>query len=179
MYLIEPMMPELDERMPQLDSPRRCFVRFIVHNLLTSSIGYIPSADPSVRAAEEAAHVLSTTPTSPVPVAASAFPDQYSHIPESSFPITAPPVAGPESDLNPLPDGIHSNVNASSIVSGYDAAAAVAAREARYHDEQADITPVGSYPGHQLPLPATPDLANRGVSETGDYGNDEPSRNMP
>jgi pimeloyl-ACP methyl ester carboxylesterase len=41
MYLIEPAMPELNERMPQLHTPRRSFMRFILHHLLTSSLGYI------------------------------------------------------------------------------------------------------------------------------------------
>jgi pimeloyl-ACP methyl ester carboxylesterase len=41
MYLIEPTMPELNERMPQLRSPRRYLVRFIAYHLLTSSLGYI------------------------------------------------------------------------------------------------------------------------------------------
>jgi pimeloyl-ACP methyl ester carboxylesterase len=41
MYLIEPAMPELNERMPQLHTPRRHFVSFIVHQLLASSLGYI------------------------------------------------------------------------------------------------------------------------------------------
>jgi pimeloyl-ACP methyl ester carboxylesterase len=41
MYLIQPTMPELNERMPQLHTPRRSLVRFIVHQLLTSSLGYI------------------------------------------------------------------------------------------------------------------------------------------
>jgi pimeloyl-ACP methyl ester carboxylesterase len=41
MYLIEPAMPELNERMPQLPSIRRFFVRFIVHQLLASSLGWI------------------------------------------------------------------------------------------------------------------------------------------
>jgi pimeloyl-ACP methyl ester carboxylesterase len=41
MYLIQPTMPELNERMPQLHTPRRSLARFIVHQLLTSSLGYI------------------------------------------------------------------------------------------------------------------------------------------
>jgi pimeloyl-ACP methyl ester carboxylesterase len=41
MYLIEPTMPELSERMPQLHTPRRYLVRFIVHQLLAGSLGYI------------------------------------------------------------------------------------------------------------------------------------------
>jgi hypothetical protein len=41
MYLIEPTMPEFSERMPQLHTPRRYLVRFIVHQLLASSLGYI------------------------------------------------------------------------------------------------------------------------------------------
>jgi pimeloyl-ACP methyl ester carboxylesterase len=41
MYLIEPTMPELNARMPQLHTPRRWLVRFIVHHLLASSLGYI------------------------------------------------------------------------------------------------------------------------------------------
>jgi pimeloyl-ACP methyl ester carboxylesterase len=41
MYLIEPSMPEVNERMPQLHPPRRSLVRFIVHQLLASSLGYI------------------------------------------------------------------------------------------------------------------------------------------
>jgi pimeloyl-ACP methyl ester carboxylesterase len=41
LYLIEPTMPELSERMPQLHTPRRYLVRFIVHQLLASSLGYI------------------------------------------------------------------------------------------------------------------------------------------
>jgi pimeloyl-ACP methyl ester carboxylesterase len=40
-YLIEPTMPELSERMPQLHTPRRYFMRFIVHQLLAGSLGYI------------------------------------------------------------------------------------------------------------------------------------------
>jgi pimeloyl-ACP methyl ester carboxylesterase len=41
MYLIEPTMPELNERMSQLHTPRRWLARFIVHHLLASSFGYI------------------------------------------------------------------------------------------------------------------------------------------
>jgi pimeloyl-ACP methyl ester carboxylesterase len=41
MFLIQPTMPELNERMPQLHTPRRSLTRFIVHQLLTSSLGYI------------------------------------------------------------------------------------------------------------------------------------------
>jgi pimeloyl-ACP methyl ester carboxylesterase len=41
MYLIEPTMPEFSERMPQPQTPRRWLVRFIVHHLLGSSLGYI------------------------------------------------------------------------------------------------------------------------------------------
>jgi pimeloyl-ACP methyl ester carboxylesterase len=43
MYLIDPIwgMPELYERMPHLHSPRRRLVRFIVSQLLYSSLGYI------------------------------------------------------------------------------------------------------------------------------------------
>jgi pimeloyl-ACP methyl ester carboxylesterase len=41
MYLIEPSMPEVNERMPQLHPPRRALMRFIVHQLLASSLGYI------------------------------------------------------------------------------------------------------------------------------------------
>jgi pimeloyl-ACP methyl ester carboxylesterase len=41
MYLIQPTMPELNERMPQLHTPRRSLLRFIMHQLLTSSLGYI------------------------------------------------------------------------------------------------------------------------------------------
>jgi pimeloyl-ACP methyl ester carboxylesterase len=41
LYLIEPTMPELIERMPQLHTPRRYLVRFIVHQVLASSLGYI------------------------------------------------------------------------------------------------------------------------------------------
>jgi pimeloyl-ACP methyl ester carboxylesterase len=40
-YLIAPAMPELNECLPQLHTPRRCFARFIVHQLLASSLGYI------------------------------------------------------------------------------------------------------------------------------------------
>jgi pimeloyl-ACP methyl ester carboxylesterase len=40
MYLIEPTMPEIYEPM-QLHSPRRSLVRFTVHELLASSLGYI------------------------------------------------------------------------------------------------------------------------------------------
>jgi pimeloyl-ACP methyl ester carboxylesterase len=41
MYLIEPSMPEINERMPQLHPPRRALMHFIVHQLLASSLGYI------------------------------------------------------------------------------------------------------------------------------------------
>jgi pimeloyl-ACP methyl ester carboxylesterase len=41
MYLIEPSMPELNERIPQLHGPRRSFARSIAHHLLASSLGYI------------------------------------------------------------------------------------------------------------------------------------------
>jgi pimeloyl-ACP methyl ester carboxylesterase len=41
LFLIDPTMPELFERMPQLHSLRRYLVRFIVHQLLASSLGYI------------------------------------------------------------------------------------------------------------------------------------------
>jgi pimeloyl-ACP methyl ester carboxylesterase len=41
MYLIEPTMPELNERMPELHTPRRYYARFIVYHLLASSFGYI------------------------------------------------------------------------------------------------------------------------------------------
>jgi pimeloyl-ACP methyl ester carboxylesterase len=42
MYLIDPIwgMPEVYERMPHLHGPRRRLVRFIVHRLLASSLGY-------------------------------------------------------------------------------------------------------------------------------------------
>jgi pimeloyl-ACP methyl ester carboxylesterase len=41
MYLIEPTLPEVNKRMPQLHTPRRHFARFIVQQLLASSLGYI------------------------------------------------------------------------------------------------------------------------------------------
>jgi pimeloyl-ACP methyl ester carboxylesterase len=41
LYLIDPVMPELNERLPQLQTPRRYFARVIVHQLLASSLGYI------------------------------------------------------------------------------------------------------------------------------------------
>src|SRR5258708_6177480 len=40
-FLIEPSMPEFNGRIPGLDTPRRYLVRFIVHQLLASSLGYI------------------------------------------------------------------------------------------------------------------------------------------
>ncbi len=40
LYLIEPAMPELDVRMPEVQTPRRYFARFIVHQLLASALGY-------------------------------------------------------------------------------------------------------------------------------------------
>ena len=41
LYLIEPTLPELNECMPELHSPRRYLRRFIAHHLLASSFGYI------------------------------------------------------------------------------------------------------------------------------------------
>jgi pimeloyl-ACP methyl ester carboxylesterase len=41
MFLIGPTMPELNERMPELRSPRRYYVRNIIYHLLASSLGYI------------------------------------------------------------------------------------------------------------------------------------------
>jgi pimeloyl-ACP methyl ester carboxylesterase len=40
-HLIEPAMPELYERMPQLHTPRRSLIRFIAYHLVASSLGYI------------------------------------------------------------------------------------------------------------------------------------------
>lgn len=41
MYLIQPSMPELDELLPQRHNPRRIYARFVMHELLASSLGYI------------------------------------------------------------------------------------------------------------------------------------------
>jgi pimeloyl-ACP methyl ester carboxylesterase len=41
MYLIAPSMPNLHEFVPQWHNPRRRYARFILHQLLASSLGYI------------------------------------------------------------------------------------------------------------------------------------------